>query len=417
MPVSKMYGPNGPRVIIHTPEPSHGMAFYVSELAVALARLRTPVLLFCPENFEHQEKVRDAGADIVHAAHRDVSLAGFTERVLRNFKFLVRSALAQFRLTRHEDIVHFQDVFHLPFGLLFFLIAKANGASTVFTAHDPLPHRWRLPGRLRWIERKMLQLSYHLSDRLIVHNQQGKDVLIRQFHQQARRICVIPHGPYSGVNSSEFPPFDCLRLLAFGAIRQNKGLDLAIEAVQKAAASSPIPVHLTIAGRVQNASEQKYWDRCKELIRVRPDGIDVLDRLIEEEEIGPLMARHHAVLLPYTGFYSESGVAALALSHHRPILATPSGGLRELLERGDCGLAIPSLSSDAVAQVILKAIELGRERLRQWGLNGSQFIIRERSWDSIARQTVKVYSELSEEIAASHFDANTESEEQAQLIN
>jgi len=385
-----------PRVILHTAEPTHGLAQYVSELVLALAKSGVPVVLFCPANFEYEAKVRAAGVEIVHAAYRETSDAGLAERLRRNFVFVARTALRQFRLVQRGDIVHFQSVLHLPLGFVFFFLVILRGGSLVLTAHDPLPHRWRFPRGLRWLERKMLEISYCLCDRIIVHNQSGKDVLVRQLRQEADRVLVIPHGPYSDAADNEvaYPGFDCLRLLAFGSIRENKGLHLAIRAVQMSASDSRIPVHLTITGRPYNADEQKYWHRCKELIAAKPDGIDTIERTIAAEELGPLLARHHAVLLPYTEFFSESGVAVLALSYRRPILATAAGGLAELMQRGACGIPIESPSSRAVADAISAAIDLGPEQLRQMGIAGNKFIRETRSWDSVARQTVQVYPQL-----------------------
>ncbi len=43
-----------PRVIVHTSEPTHGHAQYVSEVVLALAKSGVPVVLFCPANFEYE---------------------------------------------------------------------------------------------------------------------------------------------------------------------------------------------------------------------------------------------------------------------------------------------------------------------------------------------------------------------------
>ena len=386
----------GPRVIMHTPEPEHGMAQYVFEIVMALTKSGVPVVLFCPENFERQDKLLAAGVQIEHAAFRAVSNAGFTERMTRNLRFATKSAFREFRLVRPGDVVHFQSMLHLPLGFLFFLTAILRGGSIVLTAHDPVPHRWRLPRALSWLERKMLQVSYLLSDEIIVHNQEGKDLMVRAFHIRESSVSVIPHGHYS-CNASQgvrFPPFDCLRLLAFGSIRENKGTHLAVQATQMLNAGGGIPVSLTIAGRPCNAAEQQYWRQCKQLISRKPDGIEVIERHIANEEIEPLLARHHAVLLPYTEFHSESGVASLALSHHRPILATTAGGLGELMQQGTCGIPIARANAEALEHAISAAIHLGPERLQTMGLKGSEFIRQSRSWDSIARQTTAVYNQL-----------------------
>jgi len=384
------------RVIMYTPEPAGGMAYYVSELVVALAQAGVRVVLLAPANFQHNAKVCAAGAELVHAPCRKTSKAGLSERLLRNVRFAAQTARVLFRLVRRGDIVHLQDTFNLPLGLVFFLLPILRGGSVVFTAHDPLPHRWHFPRGFLWLERRILQLSCQLSDGIIVHNNSGKDVLVRKLSQPANRIFVIPHGAYSNAadGNQPYPRFDCLRLLAFGAIRENKGLHLAIRAVQIAASVSPVPIRLTIAGGLANAAEEPYWRACKQLISARPEGIEVIERHIADEEIGPLLARHHAVLLPYTEFFAESGVANLALSHQRPIIASTAGGLGNLIDQGQCGIPIAAPSAEAVACAIAKAVQAGPERLHKMGIAGGEFIRKTRSWNSIARQTAQVYSQL-----------------------
>src|SRR6516162_5786589 len=75
------------RVIMYTPEPAGGMAYYVSELVVALAQAGVRVVLLAPANFQHNAKVCAAGAELVHAPCRKTSKAGLSERLLRNVRF------------------------------------------------------------------------------------------------------------------------------------------------------------------------------------------------------------------------------------------------------------------------------------------------------------------------------------------
>jgi len=381
---------------MHTPEPQHGMAQYVSEIGLALAEAGVQLVLFCPQNFEQKDRFRAAGVPIANAAFRDVSNAGLAKRIMRNVRFAAKSVLAEFRLVRPGDVVHFQSLLHLPLGFLFFLAAMLRHGSIVLTVHDPVPHRWRLPRPLNGLERKMLELSYRMADEIIVHNQQGKDLLVRKFHMKTSDISVVPHGRYFCESRQEllFPSFDCFHLLAFGAIRENKGVHLAIQAIQMLDSAAGTPVRLTIAGRPYNAAEQEYWRRCKQLISAKPENIEVIESYIADDEIGSLLARHHAVILPYTDFHSESGVASLALSHSRPILATSAGGLGELMQQGACGIPIAPANAAGVEHAISAAIRLGPEGLRAMGMKGNEFVRRMRSWDSIASQTTAVYNQV-----------------------
>jgi glycosyltransferase involved in cell wall biosynthesis len=145
---------------------------------------------------------------------------------------------------------------------------------------------------------------------------------------------------------------------------------------------------------VHTAAEQQYWCKCQKLINQNPELFEVHEGYVPDDEVATLMARHHAVILPYENFFSESGVAALALSHRRPILATSSGGLGELLQSGLTGISIEAATVEAVADAIESSIKLGPGLLSQRGIAGKKFVNEGRSWDSIARQTARVYGEF-----------------------
>ncbi|MGA8027357.1 MAG: glycosyltransferase [Bryobacteraceae bacterium] len=388
------------RVIGHTPEPGAGAGQYVTEFVKALATAGVQVILFCPGNFGYEQEVEATGAEIVHAPMREIRTAGLLRRVLRNIAFTAGAARAFWAIVKKGDIVHFQFAGYFGLGLLHFGIARIKRASIVLTVHDPLPHRWILPRPFRFLETALLTVDYSLCSRLIVHNEAGKQILAKRFRSASSIITVIPHGPLNPIPPGSFDQqprtiTEPLRLLAFGSLRENKGLHLSIAAVQQLQRDAiNRPVVLTIAGLIPNLRERAYWKRCLRLIEVQPAGIEVLERNIDEPEIASLFAAHDAVLLPYVDFYSESGVAMLALSRRRPILATSAGGLGELLREADCGICIESPTVDGVISAITKAASAPPALLRRKGLNGYSYALTHRSWKSIAERTREVYDGL-----------------------
>ena len=385
------------RIIVHTSEPSSGAARYVSELVAGLTANHARVTLFCPPTFAHLSNVKSCGASVAFAAHRNVEYGSFVNRVARNIRFLVGTARRQLRATRRGDIVHVQFPLYFPAGLAFFALARMRRCPIVFTAHDPIPHKWLLPKRLRALEWNMLRCAYCLSDRIIVHNETGKAVLVDQFRQRPGKIVVIPHGPLAASHTIESFPSGAFSILLFGSIRENKGVHLAIQAVQALNARSPHQIQLTIAGVVANAREQSYWEHCLQLIKDQPSGIRVINRYIEDSEVGALVSEHHAMLLPYDGFTSESGVAALALANRRPIITTRVGGLAALLDQASCGVAIEEHSVEGVASAIRKAWQAGPDALGRMGEAGSNLMRSDRSWTEIGRRTLAVYTEIEQE--------------------
>ena len=95
-----------PRVIICTPEPRHGVALLAYELAITVSGFGTPVLLCCPENFEHLDAARRAGVPVRTAVHRPVDIDKLLNRIARNLKFATSASLLQFKITRPRDVVH-----------------------------------------------------------------------------------------------------------------------------------------------------------------------------------------------------------------------------------------------------------------------------------------------------------------------
>jgi glycosyltransferase involved in cell wall biosynthesis len=383
------------KVIISTPEPKDGVARYAAELAAAVAQAGIETVLFCPANFEFTKLAQAGGATIAFGPERDVCAAGLVWRIVRNVIFLARAAAVQLRIVGRGDVLHFQNPLHFPLGFVFYALARMKGGSIVLTAHDPLPHQWRLPGVLVRVERTMLGWAYRLADAVVVHNVAGERILTGAFGIRPERVRIIPHGPDSTAGAiSSFPDSAALRLLAFGAIRRNKGLLSAIAAVQSLRGKLSIPVTLTICGQPNTAAEVSYWAECQRLIALAPEGIEVQLGFVPEAEVPALLARHHALVLPYDDFHSESGVAALALSHRRPVLATGAGGLGELLAAFDCGLLIAAPTQSAVEDAIRAAADAGHGELEQMGLRGERGLHTARSWESIGQRTTEFYRDL-----------------------
>jgi glycosyltransferase involved in cell wall biosynthesis len=386
---------NNPKVIVCTPEPRDGAAKYAAELVIALARAGCNVVLLCPANFAYSESILQANGELVYSPERDVSSASLLRRILRNLRFMASAARTQYDVTRPGDIVHFQNPLHLPLGFIFYRLVRLRGASIILTAHDPLPHRWRFPKFLQGMERRMLGWAYQSADAIVVHNASGKRVLLDLFHVPRDRVHTIPHGADpDNQRESKYPEFDCLRLLAFGGIRENKGLHYAIEAVQKLRGQLSIPVRLTISGKLYTAAETQYWKRCMQMIENDPEGIEVSEGFVADADIPSLFARHHALILPYSDFFSESGVAALAVSHRRPILATTAGGLGEMIDQFECGIGISTADVTGVMAAIRIAAEAGHERLRQMGETGERKLCAARSWNTVAKRTIDLYSHI-----------------------
>jgi glycosyltransferase involved in cell wall biosynthesis len=384
------------RIILHTPEPGSGAARYVYELTRALASDGWKPTLLAPDNFEYRSYLsRDAQIEFSNLGLRsNESGRGLLGRMIDNVRFLLSSCSTQCRIMSQCQLIHFQFPLHLPFGLVPFVLAKLCGLKIVFTAHDPVPHKWLFPAPWNRMERWSLACLYRLSDRVIVHSTAGCQTVRKEFAVPVEKLAVIAHGPFSvPPRREETSQSESLHVLLFGALRENKGIHLAIQAVENLVRQG-LPIRLTIAGETPNGKEAAYWSRCEQLLAQSSAGIELKKRYIAEDEIPDLLAQSHCVLLPYTSYSSDSGIAALALSNGKPIVATSSGGLGELLRATELGITIQEPTVAGLEAALLQAWQTGPEELRRLGQNGANYILDHCSWSVAAQKTGDLYREL-----------------------
>jgi glycosyltransferase involved in cell wall biosynthesis len=155
-----------------------------------------------------------------------------------------------------------------------------------------------------------------------------------------------------------------LLLLLYGAVRPYKGVDLALEALARV--DTALDVRLVVAGR--------FWTPRSELadlaarLRVE-DRVELRDGYLSNEESAVLFEACDAVLLPYRSA-TQSGVAALAFGHGRPVIATAVGGLPSAVDDDTDGLLASPDDPDALARAIerlagdRKRLTLGAQRTR-----------------------------------------------------
>ena len=367
----------------------------VFHLVRALTLQGAAVHLVCPSDYEHLDRLSTESEGLrVYASlpplDRDSGMARRLWQMLKRTAVGFRTARA---LRGDSLVVHanFQGLPFLKAALLFGF--KLSGFQLILSINDVLPHRWFLPRPLRFLEWATLWGTYLVADKLVVYNREASSILCNMFGIRPRKVVEIPHGPFR-LSDAPLPYAEGEEIVALllGSLRENKNIHLAIRAVQKVRAEGH-PVKLVIAGK-SYALEKGYWQRCKALIQTYPAGIAVIDRYIEDEEMTDIVAGAHLLLLPYAEFHSQSGVAALALSNGRPIVATRAGGLSELLLPGRTGIPIEHPTAESVEEALLRTVRLGHDGLKQMGQEAFAFFNASYSWYAIARKYIALYEEM-----------------------
>ena len=137
-----------------------------------------------------------------------------------------------------------------------------------------------------------------------------------------------------------------------------------------------------IAGRGEEMS--KYHALMQD-----PAGFEVHNRWIDEDERVTFFRRAAVVVLPYIEA-SQSGVVPMAYTFGKPVVATRTGGLPEVVEHGETGLLVPPHDEDALADAVIELLRDGDLR-RRLGRKGREKLLAESSPKVVARQTADVY--------------------------
>lgn len=370
-----------------------GSGRYVASLVTALAQSSAETALVCPSDFEFLGEVRRAGV-VVHAFVPAIPICNSVRFVLYNATRSIGTVLRMVGRHWNNRVVHANFIGVPLFSAPVMAALRICGFRVILTVHDVLPHTWLFPRRLRAVERWTYSLLYQMAHHLVVLHSGAAQQLSETIGIRRDHIEVIPHGTFKiGGGPVPLPESNEIVALVFGSLRRNKGIHLAIEAVQQLRFEG-VSIRLRIVGS-PSRKELTYWEQCKARIAVRPDGIEVREQFIADDEIYSELERCHFMLLPYCDFGSQSGVASLALSNGRCIVATRSGGLGDLLKL-EAGLEIEQESVKGVLAALQKTVELGKEGLAALGVRAYEVFTRKYSWEAIAEQHLCLYEKISE---------------------
>jgi glycosyltransferase involved in cell wall biosynthesis len=299
-----------------------------------------------------------------------LKLAGHTSGLAR----LVR----QVRSVR-PDVVHWQWAPLPALDLRALRAASRHAGTTVFTAHDVLPRRSRDAAKL-WAE------IYGSCDRVVVHGAASRDRLLVEVGGIApERVAVIPHALLHAGAEGDLPGEQSEpRILFFGLIRPDKGLDVLIEALPAVAEQVP-DVRLEIAGSPRMPIEP---------LRRRANELGIAGRItwdlrfVPESDVPALLARARVIALPYR-WIEGSGVFATALARGVPPVVSAVGTFPELC--AEYSLADPVPPGDPVALAAALARSLTDPALRLRALGGMRRARAELTWERTAQLTIGLY--------------------------
>ncbi len=294
------------------------------------------------------------------------------------------------------DVVHVQHEFGLygkDFGMQvvpMLLLFRLNGFPVVVTLHTVYPE---MPPQQRIILENIMANA----DRVIVHEALQKETLINQrIAGNPDAVFVIPHGareidPVPDAKKRLGLPENAKIILLIGYLRPSKNFEDIIEILPQIAGKVK-DSYLVLAGKVRGYEYRDYRRMLYQMIASSPvkDRIRVIRGQLKQDTFDIIISAADVVVLPYK-ITAQSGILAHSLAFGRPVVASDSGTLPDVLSRADCGIVCRSRDDyvDAIVRVLLD-----KDLARKFSKNARAFVRNEISWRIIAQRHEDIYRDL-----------------------
>lgn len=172
-------------------------------------------------------------------------------------------------------------------------------------------------------------------------------------------------------------------ILFFGFIRDYKGLDLLIDAVQYLSDSFQI----VVAGEVYGNFEK--YDKQINNLNIR-EQIQTFIRYIDDNEVPIFFSAADVCVLPYKSA-TQSGIVQIAYNFDLPVIATNVGGLSEMVLDNETGLIINEQNSKLLADKINFYFSNNLEGKFREGIRKRKAFF---SWKGFSEEIINLYHKL-----------------------
>jgi glycosyltransferase involved in cell wall biosynthesis len=234
----------------------------------------------------------------------------------------------------------------------------------VALVHNAVPHE------KRFLDKPLAKFFFNRCDAFIVLSEPVKEDVLSL--RKKADIVLHPHPIYNHYGDTIQRDLACdtlgiesnrKNLLFFGLIREYKGLDLLIEAMNHLDDS----YQLIIAGESYGGFEvySKLIERSR-----NKNNIKVFEQYIPDSMVSTFFSAADVLVLPYRSA-TQSGVTAIAVQMELPVIATDVGALGSSIKESGTGLVVSSATAVDIANGSArffsgeKSIESYKENLKK----------------------------------------------------
>ncbi|MEM8524403.1 MAG: glycosyltransferase [Bacteroidota bacterium] len=282
---------------------------------------------------------------------------------------------------RRQEVDLVICAFWLPFmgpclGTISRQIRKNKATQIVGLVHNIIPHEKRFG------DRPFANYFVQANDGFVALSQS----VVEELHtfDATKPVKCVPHPIYD--NYGEILPKKEAKahlnldqnqsyLLFFGFIRDYKGLDLLLDAMQDERIRT-LGIKLIIAGEFYG-NEEAYQAQIKRL--GVGEQLELRTHFISNEEVKYYFSAADLLVQPYRSA-TQSGISQLGYHFEVPMVVTKVGGLPEIVEDGKAGYVV-DVNAESVANAIVDFYQNNRETSLKKGVQAAK---KRFSWSNLA---------------------------------
>jgi starch synthase len=325
--------------------------------------------------------------------------------------------LTQVKSLTGIDIVHTHTWYTSMAG---YLAKKLYNVAFVLTTHSLEPLRaWKAEqlGRGYLMSSWMERTAILDADAIIAVSEGMKADIVRAYPEvKVDRIHVI----YNGIDLAEYQKSSETRALTdygvdptvpyvlfVGRITRQKGVTHLVDAIRYLPRETQV---VLCAGAPDTPEIARELRRKVEDARGDHPRIVWIERMVTKQEVIQLYS--HARVFCCPSVYEPFGIINLeAMSCNTPVVASATGGIREVVVDGETGYLVPfdedpvtgfPINPEIFARNLASRINLlleDPERCMRFGDAGRRRVEKAFSWTAIAQQTIRLYGEVIQQVS------------------
>ena len=311
-----------------------------------------------------------------------------------------------YEVARSQDLVHVQFEYGIfpslrvgrrnltAFAALLFYFGLALGNRRIITTiHEPRK-KVTVRGKSGLYYTKLLdKLIFTVSDLIIVHTQESREIMETIYGVSESKLRVIPHGSFEKPNLLNKE--ECKRKLGLqnktvitilGFVTPKKGHDLVIPLLPQLDQN----VQLVIAGGPQTTNDAVYLEGLKK-IAMQSHCSDKVTFTGFLQDLTCVLRATDIAILPYNTV-TDSGVMHLLIAYRVPTIASNLKAFREVYNEFGC---LELFNSEDPRDLFKKIqVLLSNQQLRDLLKAKCEDMWNATKWSNIAQRHIRIYQEV-----------------------